>query len=68
MEQEKWVTVEIGGYRRRCPESKLNWVYEEAERFKQEYLKMDPPKGMTKETFTKMVEDAYTVEIVKDKD
>lgn len=58
--KEKWVTVEIGGYPRRCPESRLEWVYEQAERLKKEFIQKGAPK--------EMVERLYTIKIVKDED
>ena len=56
--EEKWVTVKIGGYTRRCPESRLPWVYEEAERQKKEYLE----KGVSAEKLEKL----HEIEIVED--
>lgn len=68
MDQEKTVKVLIDGYPRYCAESKLDQVLDQIEKIKREYLEMEPPKGMTKEDFAKMVEKLYTVEIVRDED
>ena len=54
---EKWLIIEIGGYRRSIPESKLEKVYEEAEKIKQELMQ----KGVKHE----IVENLYTIRIVK---
>lgn len=57
---EKWVTILVDGYPRRCPENKVQQVLDNIEQLKQMYLK----KGVPQETLDKM----YSVQIVKDED
>ena len=57
---EKWVTILVDGYPRRCPENKVQQVLDDIEQLKQMYLK----KGVPQETLDKM----YSVQIVKDED
>ena len=57
---KKMVTVKIGGYTRRCPESRIPWVYEEAKRQKKEYMKLGVP--------AEELEKLYEIEIVQDED
>lgn len=48
---EKWVTIEIGGYRRRCPESRLEQILAEVEQMKREYLQKGAPKQVVDEMY-----------------
>ena len=57
---EKWVTIFVDEYPRRCPENKVQQVLENIEQLKQEYLL----KGVPQETLDKM----YSVRIVNDED
>ena len=57
---EKWVTIFVDEYPRRCPESKVQQVLENIEQLKQMYLK----KGVPQKTLNEM----YSVRIVKDED
>ncbi len=57
---EKWVTIFIDEYPRRCPESKVQQILGNIEQLKQGYLQ----KGVPQETLDKM----YSVRIVKDED
>lgn len=57
---EKWVTILVDGYPRRCPENKVQQVLDNIEQLKQMYQK----KGVPQETLDKM----YSVQIVKDED
>lgn len=57
---ERWVTIFVDGYPRRCPENKVEQVLENIEQLKQEYLQ----KGVPHKTLDKM----YSVRIVKDED
>lgn len=57
---EKWVTILVDGYPRRCPETKVQQVLDNIEQLKQMYLK----KGVPQETLDKM----YSVQIAKDED
>ena len=56
--EEKWVTIFVDEYPRRCPESKVQQVLENIEQLKREYLR----KGVPQETLDKM----YSVRIEKD--
>lgn len=55
---EKYVTMYIDDYPRRCSESKVDEVLEHIEKLKQQYLS----KGVPQEILDKM----YTVRIMKD--
>lgn len=57
---EKWVTIFVDEYPRRCPECKVQQVLENIEQLKQYYLQ----KGVPKETLDAM----YSVRIVKDEE
>lgn len=57
---EKIVTIYIGGYPRRCIESRVEKILENIEQLKQHYLS----KGVLQEVLDKM----YSVRIVRDED
>lgn len=55
---EKWVTIYVDDYPRRCKESNIETVLQNIEQLKQRYLKAGVPK--------EVLEKMYTVRIVKD--
>ncbi len=56
--EEKLITVEIGGYQRFVPESRLEAFLDHMEDLKQEFIR----KGTEK----KLVEDLFSIRILKD--
>jgi len=58
--EEKWVTVKIGGYPRRCKKTHLEEVVVNAEGFKGKYVSMGIPQ--------EEVDEIYQIEILYDED